>query len=100
MVPSGEYGILWNCTIYSSCITGWTVRNFAKINGNFFLPIYLGQIHVKWILNFPLKSLAKQVYMQSKLGDSTASYIVNAVKITDAVKCKILLMWQMVPSGE
>ncbi len=26
------------------------------------------------------KSLAKQVYMQSKLGDSTASYILNAVK--------------------
>ncbi len=38
--------------------------------------------------------------MQSKLGDSAASYIVNAVKITDAVKCKMLLIWQMVSSGE
>ncbi len=28
----------------------------------------------------------------SKPGDSTASYIVNAVKIKDAVKCKMLLM--------
>ncbi len=32
-----------------------------------------------------MKSLAKQMYMQSKLGDSTASYTVNAVK------CKMLL---------
>ncbi len=42
--------------------------------------IYLGHIHVKWILNLPLKSLAKQVYMQSKLGDNIALYIVTAVK--------------------
>ncbi len=47
-------------------------------------------------LNLPLKSLAKQVYMQSKLGDSTASYIVNNIRITDAVQCKMLVMWQMV----
>ncbi len=67
--------------------TGWTVRNSTKISDNFFLPpikipitIYLGHIDVKWISNLPLKSLAKQVYMQNKLGDSTASYIVNAVK--------------------
>ncbi len=66
--------------------------NSTKISGNFFLPpiknpitIYLGQVHVKSILNLPLKSLAKQVYVQSKLGDITASYIVNAVK------CKMLL---------
>ncbi len=51
-------------------------------------------------IKFAVKSLAKQVYMQSKLGDSTASYIVNNVKITDAVKCMMLVMWQMVPSGE
>ncbi len=83
--------------------TGWTIRHSSKISGNFFLPpiknpitIYLGHTHVKWILNLPLKSLAKQVYMQCKLGDSTVSYIVNAVKVTDAVKCKMLLMWQMV----
>ncbi len=66
--------------------------NSTKISGNFFLPpiknpiiIYLGHVHVKWILNLPLKSLAKQVYMQSKLGDSTASYLVTAVN------CKMLL---------
>ncbi len=79
--------------------TGWTVRNFTKICGNVFLPpiknpitIYLGHIQIKRILNLPLKSLAKQMYMKRKLGDSTTSYIVNAVKITDAVKCKMLLM--------
>ncbi len=44
------------------------------------ITIYLGHVHVKWILNLPLKSFAKQVYMQSKLGDSTASYIVTDVK--------------------
>ncbi len=41
-----------------------------------------------------LKSLAKQVCMPSKLGDTTASYIVNDDK------CKMLLMWQMLPSGK
>ncbi len=56
------------------------------------ITIYFGHIHVKCILYLPLKSLAKQVYMQSKLGDSTALYIINAVKITDAVKCKMLLI--------
>ncbi len=72
--------------------TGWTVRNSTKISDNIFLPpiknpitIYLGDVHVKRILNLALNSLAKQVYMQNKLGDSTASYIVNAVK------CKMLL---------
>ncbi len=43
------------------------------------ITVYLGYIHVKWILNLPLKSLAKEVYMLSKLGDSTASYILNVV---------------------
>ncbi len=72
--------------------TGWTVRNSTKISGNFFLlpiknpiTIYLGHVHVKWILILPLKSLVKQVYMQSKLGESTASYLIIAVK------CKMLL---------
>ncbi len=83
-------------TMFTVC----TVRNSTKIGSNVFLPpvknpitIYLGHIHVNWLLYLPLKSLAKQVYMQSKLDDSTASYIVNAVK------CKMLLMWQMMPSG-
>ncbi len=59
--------------------TVWTVRNSTKISGNIFLPpiknpitIYLGHVHVKWILHLPLKSLAKQVYMQSKLGENNA----------------------------
>ncbi len=44
------------------------------------ITISLGHIHVKWILNVPMKSQAKQVYKQSKLDDSTASYIMTAVK--------------------
>ncbi len=79
--------------------TGLKVRIFTKISGNYFLhsiknpiTIYLGQIHVKLILNLPLKSLTKHVYTQNKLGDSTVSYIVNGVNKADAVECKMLLM--------
>ncbi len=85
-----------------SVFTVWTVRNSTKFSGSFSLPpiknpitIYLGHIHVKWILKFATEiSLAKQVYMQSKLGDTSVSYIVNAVK------CKMIMMGQMMQSGE
>ncbi len=105
MVPSVKLAP-FTVHAFTKC-TGWTLRNSTKISGNIFLPpiknpitIYLGHVHAKWILNLALKELAQEVYMQCKLGDSTASYIVYAVQITDNVQCKMLLMWQMVPSGE
>ncbi len=59
--------------------TGWTDRNSTKISGSFFLSHIKYNHSISWSdpykINLPLKSLANQVYLQSKLGDSTASYI-------------------------
>ncbi len=78
--------------MHLTCLHFGQLGILLKSVATFFLPpiknpntIYLGHVHIKWTLHLTLKSLAKQVYMQSNIGDSTASYIVNAVK------CKMLL---------